>query len=282
METLRLVDPAGATEARSGGQRADLGELAAGAIHCWHFDLDAPIYHGVELTRLLSDDEIDRGMRIGHPTSRKRFLTSKAFLRHILGHYLGIEPRSITLTKGPHGKPRLAGSDGLSGLVFNATDTGGRGALALACDGHLGIDLQAWRPLRDSAALLRRCWADSERAYWSQLEAPLRTAALFRSWTLKEAFCKAVGRGLALGPHRCVFDCDGPRPKLTACPPEWADCGNWDFIELSLPPGTSGAIALNRPIHTLREFSVGTQRDTECSSGPCEDRAKPTPFSRLR
>ena len=186
--------------------------------------------------------------------AQARFLTARAVTRLVIGRYLQAPPRSFRIDTDPYGKPGLTGSSGAGGLAFNLSHTGGKGMLALACDRRLGIDVQDWRQVRDAAGLVRRCFAESEQAYWFDLEFSRREAELFRLWALKEAFCKAVGRGLALGLNRCVFDCRGTRPRLVSAPEAADGIGQWHFAELALPTGTSGAIACDRGISKLRRF----------------------------
>jgi 4'-phosphopantetheinyl transferase len=247
------------TAPRCNGGVFDLADLASGTIHCWHFDLDDRVDGHEDLLNALGDDVPEQSAAPSHPVARRRSLLSRALLRTLVGRYLDVEPRSIELATGPHGKPRLRGSDGSHGLVFNASHTGRKGVLALAFDGDLGIDVEDWRRVGNVAGLLRRCFADSERAHWESLEPSCQQAELFRFWTLKEAYCKAVGRGLALGLKRCVFDCTGSHPRLTKQPADCGDPEDWHFAELAMPAGTSGAVAFNRPIRALRQFTLDTR-----------------------
>lgn len=232
----------------------DITELASGAVHCWHFDIDATVAPAGALGALLSEQELRRSAQLKDPASRRRFMASRATLRIVLGRYLRVNPRSVVITAGPHGKPQLADSDGARGLVFNISHTAGRGVLALAWDGQIGIDLQAWRQIRHVDPLLQRCCAESERTWLRSLDPALQTAALFRLWTLKEAFCKAIGRGLAYGLNRCVFDCTGSRPRLIAPAPQPDVACSWHFAELPLPTGISAAVALDRPMAQPGEY----------------------------
>jgi 4'-phosphopantetheinyl transferase len=158
------------TAPRCNGGVFDLADLASGTIHCWHFDLDDRVDGHEDLLNALGDDVPEQRAAPSHPLARRRSLLSRALLRTLVGRYLDVEPRSIELATGPHGKPRLRGSDGSHGLVFNASHTGRKGVLALAFDGDLGIDVEDWRRVGNVAGLLRRCFADSERAHWESLK----------------------------------------------------------------------------------------------------------------
>ena len=237
-----------------GDGAVDVTDLIHGAVHCWHFDIDETAADPDSLTAMFPQQDRHRSGELKHPASRWRFVACRAALRIILGRYLSMEPGSVPITNGPHGKPQLAGSDSASGLIFNLSHTADRAVLAVAWDGQIGIDLQVWRQFRDVEALLRRCCADSEQAWVRSLDPADQPAALFRLWTLKEAFCKANGRGLAYGLNRCIFDCTGPRPRLLAPAPKPDDPRIWHFAELPLPTGISGAVALDRPMAQPTEF----------------------------
>ena len=244
-----------------------IDDLINGSIHVWRIDVDAVAMELADLYQMLSEDERARASRM---TSRNdvqfRFIAARGMLRVLLGRYLGTAAASIAFELGPHGKPRLAGTRPDRGLVFNASNTRNHLAVAFAYEGRLGVDIECWRPIDDAAGLLSRCFAESERNYWNSLPEPRKEQELFRFWTLKEAFCKAVGRGLGLGLDHCVFDCTGDAPRLIAYPSAGDgadDRVGWHFAELGGLAGISGAVAFDRVIPSLRlcDFpgpSVGT------------------------
>lgn len=127
--------------------------------------------------------------------------------------------------------------------------------VALAFDARLGIDIERWRPLGDAAALAVRCFAPSELAHWHRLPESQQLREFFRLWTLKEAFCKAVGRGIGLGLQGCEFDCAATRPRLLSWPAEETGAHrDWFFCEFDGRSGMSGAVACDRLAEHVRHF----------------------------
>jgi 4'-phosphopantetheinyl transferase len=60
------------------------------------------------------------------------------------------------------------------------------------------VDIEQWRQMRDEAALVNRYFSAGEIAAYESLSAANRTEGFFNCWTRKEAYIKAVGRGLGL------------------------------------------------------------------------------------
>jgi phosphopantetheine--protein transferase-like protein len=67
------------------------------------------------------------------------------------------------------------------------------------CRGRaIGVDVELQREMRDEAALVRRYFSPAEIAAYEALPPLRRTEGFYNAWTRKEAYVKAVGRGLGL------------------------------------------------------------------------------------
>ncbi len=79
--------------------------------------------------------------------------------------------------------------------------------------------------------MARRCFAERELKIWQPLPEPQRQETFYRLWTKKEAFVKAIGRGIALGLHRCELEPqkDG---QLIAIPEEYGVANDWKITEI--------------------------------------------------
>lgn len=116
----------------------------------------------------------------------------------MLGGVLGLAPDRLEFTSGADGKPALAGAAASSGLQFNLSHSGGLGLVGWSWGRDIGVDVEVWRSLRDEAALVRRYFSHNEVAAWEALPAAARHEAFYNLWTRKEAYVKALGRGLGL------------------------------------------------------------------------------------
>ena len=162
------------------------------------FPLDLPAHEVTRLHALLSPAEQARAERFLSPLHRNRFAVAHGRLRGILAARLAVPPDSLQFDSAEHGKPHLAGPESRSGLQFNLSHSADRGLVGWAEGRHLGVDVELWRPLGDEAALVRRFFSPAENAAYEALAQTERTRGFFECWTRKEAYIKAVGRGLGL------------------------------------------------------------------------------------
>lgn len=104
------------------------------------------------------------------------------------------------------GKPQFADGPGFFSLSY----TDGLCCCAL-CDGPVGLDVEKIRSV--SANAISRILSREE---WLQYSASRDPAECFlRFWTLKEAYCKFTGKGIAGTRLReTSFDLSGEHPKL--------------------------------------------------------------------
>ncbi len=153
------------------------------------------------LAPLLSDSEATRAGRFRSPLHGERYTVAHGRLRQLLAQLLDCEPPQIDFMAGPHGKPELGGAAASSGLHFNLSHSGALGLVGWSWRRDIGVDVEAWRAMRDDAALVQRYFSALEAAGWSALPQAQRQEAFFNLWTRKEAYVKALGRGLGLPLH---------------------------------------------------------------------------------
>ncbi len=112
-----------------------------------------------------------------------------------------MKPPAIEFAAGVDGKPQLAGAAAASGLCFNLSHSAAWGLVGWSWRRDIGVDVEVWRAMRDAAALVRRYFSPAEITSWEVLPQELREQAFFNLWTRKEAYVKALGRGLSLPLH---------------------------------------------------------------------------------
>jgi 4'-phosphopantetheinyl transferase len=189
----------------------------------------------------LSTDEAVRAARLHRPQDRELFVRGRAWLRSVLGDYLGVPPHEVRFVIGEHGKPALAAPH--AWLRINLSHTGSLALLALTRAGAVGIDVEAIRAMSDVAAIARRQFASSEWLRWSQLPPAQQLSAFYACWTRKEAFVKAVGAGLSLPLDGFEVAFEPARPaallSIDGSPQQAADWSMWAFEPL---PGFCAAV----------------------------------------
>jgi 4'-phosphopantetheinyl transferase len=161
----------------------------------WALRLDRAASGRDDALARLSDEERERASRIPGERDRSRFVAARAGLRVILGACLDVDARAIGFRYGPRGRPSLDGAFDPR-LHFSVSHSGDVALVAVTRDGRIGVDIERHRPVPGLEPLLNRFFSPRERAALPDGDGP-RTEAFFRHWTLKEAWLKATGEGLA-------------------------------------------------------------------------------------
>jgi 4'-phosphopantetheinyl transferase len=183
----------------------------------------------------LSSGELERLRRIVDPVQRARRARCRAALRSILGEALGVPAKRVPLATDPGGKPYVVGARGLS---FSVSHSGAVGAIAVATEGPVGVDIEVAGSRRNVARLARRWFSSAEIAALERLPPDLRARSFLRCWTAKEAVAKAVGEPLSELIRRVIVDPDPRRPPRILGGPHAA--GTWTLSEPGIPASFGG------------------------------------------
>jgi 4'-phosphopantetheinyl transferase len=186
----------GATPSEAAWQAVLPTEFGAGAVHVWRVATGG--LQGVSRQLVvLPPDERAHARRFVFAEDRERFVTTRWFLRCLLGHYLRRPPLAIAFQYGKQGKPALhEPSD--SGIGFNVSHSGAWSLIALATSPTVGVDVEWVREDVDALGVAASAFALGERSYLRSLDGVEQTRAFFRCWTQKEAYVKARGAGLSI------------------------------------------------------------------------------------
>lgn len=196
------------------------------------------------LAGLLDDGERARADRFRFPAHSRRFQVAHARLRQELAAVLQVQPAGLEFDTGEHGKPRIAGPSSLCSLEFNLSHSGSLGLVGWARGRAIGVDIEFWRAVSDEAALVRRYFSASEIAAYESLASPRRTRGFFNGWTRKEAYVKAVGRGLGLPLDSFDVSLDDDDARLLRPSAIGEDGRTWTLAALPLQEGVSAAVVL--------------------------------------
>lgn len=186
-------------------------KLAPHEIHVWlAFDreFDDPALNAAH-AELLSAEEDERRAKRYSEELRHQFLVTRALQRRVLSMYAPeVAPRDWTFVAGERGKPALAPRFERLGLHFNLAHTKRLVACAVSRRPEIGIDVENVRTRTAPLHLAPRYFTARETAGLTALPEPERPARFFALWTLKEAWLKATGEGLAAGLANASFDLD--------------------------------------------------------------------------
>ena len=168
-------------------------------IDVWHASTEAIVADPARVSRArewLTPSERVRHDRFRFDHDREMFLMGRVMSRALVAQALGVAPTAWEWREGPHGRPEVAAPS--SALHFNLAHSAGLVVCALAHGRTVGVDVEDLHRTRttDPGIVARYCtprevttvaapsdgWRDRFLTYW----------------TLKEAYLKARGLGIAL------------------------------------------------------------------------------------
>ena len=229
--------------------------LEAGTVHVWRVSLDQQDATLERFRRTLEPDELDRAGRFHFEKHRRHFVVARGFLRSVVARYLETQPESLRFAYGTYGKPALA-SDHV--LRFNLSHSHEVALLAVTLDAELGVDVEHIRADFASEDIARRFFSRAEVDVFNALPQDEQVAAFFRCWTRKEAYIKAIGKGLSLALD--AFDvtlAPGASPQLLRA--EDDDASRWLLSDVDVGEGYAGALMVERPVAEVKFFRQDLQ-----------------------
>ena len=181
---------------------------------------------------LLSAEEHARMGRLVFERDRQRFLLTRALVRNMLSRYAGVAPADWQFIANAHGRPEILDRpEGVPDLRFNISHTDGLIACAVTIGREVGVDVEhVGRHLTQDIAA--RFFAPAEVAHLKSLPEAEQERVFFDYWTLKEAYIKARGFGLALPLGEFAFQlAPGGAPSIHIEPSLNDDPATWQFLQ---------------------------------------------------
>jgi 4'-phosphopantetheinyl transferase len=230
--------------------------LSKGKIDVWAVPLDSGKGYIAECNELLSKDEISRARRFHFEADQRRFTIARGCLRKLIGRYLKRDAHSIVFQTNEYGKPRLAGENDMP-LCFNISHSGEMAVMAFTYSRELGVDIELIRENIDHQSLSERFFSEAEATILKSLADEDRLKCFYETWTRKEAFIKAVGKGLSIPLDQ--FDVSvgvGVSPALVDVRYDCANSSGWFMSEITLNESFAGAIAVEGKDAEIRRFRI--------------------------
>jgi len=238
--------------------------LETHVVDLWWARLDLDRYELRRLEDLISPEERERARRAPMARRAARLLAASGIRRAVLARYLRCDPRQLSFTKGPKGKPELRSSSAQEPqLRFNTSHSGGFALYAVASSGRIGVDLEQIRPEFADPQTTASFLAPSELDELRHLPAERRLDGFFFCWTRKEAYLKATGEGLSVPVDSfSVGVRPGEEAKLTEHR-DRSELGRWTLRSFSPAPGFIASVAIGAADVELRHFDWNPDPDTK-------------------
>jgi 4'-phosphopantetheinyl transferase len=185
-------------------------------------------YSPAEMVRdasVLDDDERAAFDRFSFDADRWDYAAAHALLRTMLSEALpNVAPKDWRFVRTRWGRPLLT-SPPTPWNRFSLSHGKGIVACAISQDAEVGIDVECADRRMDVELLAREVCSADEQAQLRAAAGEASEALFLDLWTLKEAYLKALGVGIASRPlHQISFDLRGERSiftDLASEPPPW-------------------------------------------------------------
>lgn len=197
-----------------------------------------------KLLGMLDDAERARADRFRFARDRDAYVASHALTRGTLTRLTGRPPSSWTFETGSHGKPEVVCCPGTPRIRINSAHTHGLAAVALILDHDIGCDAE-FMSSDAPPRIADRFFAPAELTGLYAMHGSAARERFYALWTLKEAYLKAVGRGLGLGLDAAVFHFDPLTVTFSAQVDDRPEA--WHFDLYSLSPEHVVALAVRHP-----------------------------------
>lgn len=181
---------------------------------------------------LLGAAERARHERYRVDAARDQYLVGRLMLRTMLSRYAAVPPEQWVFAANDHGRPRIEAPRLSRPLHFNLSHTHGLVALAMGASEAIGVDVENVGRSVSLDDLAANYYSAKEQALLASTAPEQRRRVFFDIWTLREAYAKARGLGLALPLDRYGFCLDGDRIQLDGDLVCDDDAQRWRFWRL--------------------------------------------------
>jgi 4'-phosphopantetheinyl transferase len=199
---------------------------------------------------VLNEEERARADRFRFAEDRATYIAAHALTRALLAAVGQLPAAEWRFVAGTNGKPEIDAVHGQPRLRFSLSHTRGLVCCAAGHDDDLGIDVEPSDRDTDELELAERFFAAEEVSLLRALAREQRRNAFLRIWTLKEAYIKATGHGLACPLDGFAFGFDPI--TITFRQDVGDDPANWQFTQFEPTTRHLVALAVRRAVGPLQ------------------------------
>ncbi len=207
---------------------------------------------------LLSSEEKRAAGRFLRVVDRERYIAAHGRLRQLLGRYLACDPAELVFALGKYGKPELVLRKAQREVSFNLAHSGEVILFGITSGSKVGVDVELVRSDLDVMSLAQSQFSREEIDALEATQPTERVEAFYRCWTLKEAYVKARGEGLALPLKQfsVAFGSEQP-PVVSWAADDALALGRWSAFSFEPVSGYAGAVMVEgRPVRLVSPFFV--------------------------
>ena len=217
-------------------------KLREGEADIWIADLEVGETLGRLFFSLLSADEIQRAKSFRFDRHRVNFIAARGILRSLIARYLQRSASEVIFQYGPFGKPELLNDPVLR---FNISHSDNLAIFAFTRKRAIGVDLEFIRQDIDLQDIAARFLSSNEIRAITALPEKERASAFYNCWVRKEAFIKAVGKGVSFPLDQFEVSLDPNEPaRLISIGGNEKDIHKWTLCPLYPADNFAGALAI--------------------------------------
>ena len=199
---------------------------------------------GAELISQLRPEEQAEAARFRLEKDRLTFVLGRLLVHRYLAQQGASPPGGWHIVRTAHGKPFVKPAPGYPVPTFNISHTAGAVMAAFATDREIGLDVESMHHQVSVEELAQSYFAAAENTLLLSFSGSKRRETFYKLWTLKEAYLKAMGRGLPAGLSHFSFRLDPPAISFSSTTDDRPDL--WFFIQDQLTPALHFALAARR------------------------------------
>ncbi|MAX27386.1 MAG: hypothetical protein CMJ19_23055 [Phycisphaeraceae bacterium] len=194
----------------------DNWQAQSGCVDVFALSLTAPPITRARALDLLDETERKRHDRFKSPKRQGEFAITRALLRMVVASVLRSDPASVAFAHTEHGKPYLPDHP----VHFNVTHSADMALIAVSPDFAIGVDIECHRPRENFQKMAKRFFSPAEFDALMKLPADKQFRAFHTIWTRKEAFVKAIAKGITLGLDQFTVNVDPDEPACLMHKPD--------------------------------------------------------------
>ncbi len=237
-------------------------DLSERNVHVWRVFLPDLEMWRKSMEPILSGQEISFSERFRDPVKKTRYILRNGILRSLIHKYTTTPPKNIEFCRTKFGKPFLKNQTP-SGLIrFNVSYSHDRLLLVFSREYFVGIDIEYKKREFPVIDIANRFFTSTEANLIKVGNETAQTDLFFRIWVLKEAYTKAVGKGLFLPLNSFDVPIDLLALRNNASGREHVLLGHinheWFFYDIPVNPEYCGCLVLNSPSAIIRTFDLNS------------------------
>lgn len=199
---------------------------------------------------VLDQQEQAKALALAAPDAQQKYIKTRGVLKHILSRYMQIKASQLRISTTKYGKPFIKTGDNLH---FNLSHKANGWVIAVSNASAVGVDIEQNQERKRMPALVGKYFSETEAQFWWSLPKAQQSNMFYQLWVRKEAYVKAVGRGIGLGLKHCVVD-PVNRARFLSLPLRYGLASHWKIVEITPNNDAIGALVVANVDFALRQI----------------------------